>query len=201
MDKAKSENQSRNRILVICGAIVIVIIALVCFANANSQRIIEQNTQYLETSSGQTARRVNDTFKSSLQSVQTAAAVYEQSLTDSGFDPQEAVNSLDVLQFDNTFFIDVEGIAYNGDGSTASVRGREYYEEGIKGNSGMCYIDSAIFDGQNAVIFYAPVRSGGQIVGIMASALHEESLTELMTTEFYGQLTPTYLCKDRKSVV
>lgn len=201
MDKAKSENQSRNRILVICGAIVIVIIALVCFANANSQRIIEQNTQYLETSSGQTARRVNDTFKSSLQSVQTAAAVYEQSLTDSGFDPQEAVNSLDVLQFDNTFFIDVEGIAYNGDGSTASVRGREYYEEGIKGNSGMCYIDSAIFDGQNAVIFYAPVRSGGQIVGIMASALHEESLTELMTTEFYGQLTPTYLCKQDGTII
>ena len=201
MENLKPQNQARNRILAICGAAIVIIIALVVFVNVNSQRIIEQNTQYLEISSSQTARRVNDTFKTSLQSVQTAAAVYEQMLADSPFNPREAVSILDVSQFDHTFFIDSNGIAYNNDGTTASALDREYYQEGIQGKSGMCFVGQAIFDGQNAVVFYAPVETNGQIVGIMASVLRQESLTELMITEFYDQATPTYLCKQDGTLI
>ena len=195
------KNKTRTRIIAICAAVAIVVIALVCFVNVNSQRIVEQNTQYLETSSGQTARRVNDTFKTSLEGVQTAAAVYEQTLEESQLNPEEAVGMLNASQFDNTFFIDRAGTAYNGDGSTASALDREYYQEGIQGKSGMCFVDSAIFDGQNAVIFFCPVILHGEIVGIMASVLHEDSLTELLTTEFYDQSTPTYLCKPDGAII
>ena len=201
MEQAKPNNQARNRLLAICGAVIIVVLALVVFVNVNSQRIIEQNTQYLETSSGQTARRVNDVFESSLQSVQTAAAVYENTLRGAAVDPEEAVSTLDLSQFDHTFFIDRDGVAYNSDGRTASAIDREYYEEGILGKSGMCFIDNAIFDGQNVVAFYAPVRSNGQVVGVMTSVFREDSLTALMTTEFYDQPTPTYLCKPDGTIV
>lgn len=201
MENARPKNQARNRILAICGALVIIVVALVIFMNANSQRIVEQNTQYLETSSGQTARRVNDTFTSSLQSVQTAAATYEEMMRGSQFDPQEAANILNVAQFDHTFFISADGTAYNDDGETASALDREYYQEGMKGHSGMCFVGSAIFDGQNAVVFYVPVKLNGEIVGIMASVLREESLTELMFTEFYDQITPTYLCQQDGTIV
>lgn len=195
------KNKNRNRIIAICGAVAIVVVALIIFVNVNSQRIIEQNTQYLETSSGQTARRVNDTFMTSLEGVQTAAAVYEQTLVDSQLNPEEAVAMLNASQFDNTFFIDRSGTAYNGDGSTADAVDREYYQEGIQGKSGMCFVDSAIFDGQNAVIFFCPVVLHGEIVGIMASVLHEDSLTDLLTTEFYDQSTPTYLCKPDGTII
>lgn len=195
MESTKPKNKTRNLIITVCAAVVVVVVALVVFMNVNTQRIIDQNTQYLETSTNQTVRRVNDTFSSSLQSVQTAAVVYGDAISDEGFNPRTAATILDNAQFDHTFFIDAQGTAYNNDGSTADATDREYYIEGVQGKSGMCYVDSTIFDGQNAVVFYAPVVLDNEVIGIMASVLREESLTEVMTTEFYGQSTPTYLCE------
>lgn len=195
MESTKPKNKTRNLIITVCAAVVVVVVALVVFMNVNTQRIIDQNTQYLETSTNQTVRRVNDTFSSSLQSVQTAAVVYGDAISDEGFNPRTAATILDNAQFDHTFFIDAQGTAYNNDGATADATDREYYIEGVQGKSGMCYVDSTIFDGQNAVVFYAPVVLDNEVIGIMASVLREESLTEVMTTEFYGQSTPTYLCE------
>ena len=195
MESTKPKNKTRNLIITVCAAVVVVVVALVVFMNVNTQRIIDQNTQYLETSTNQTVRRVNDTFSSSLQSVQTAAVVYGDAISDEGFNPRTAATILDNAQFDHTFFIDAQGTAHNNDGSTADATDREYYIEGVQGKSGMCYVDSTIFDGQNAVVFYAPVVLDNEVIGIMASVLREESLTEVMTTEFYGQSTPTYLCE------
>ena len=157
MESTKPKNKTRNLIITVCAAVVVVVVALVVFMNVNTQRIIDQNTQYLETSTNQTVRRVNDTFSSSLQSVQTAAVVYGDAISDDGFNPRTAANILDNAQFDHTFFIDAQGTAYNNDGTTADATDREYYIEGVQGKSGMCYVDSTIFDGQNAVVFYAPV--------------------------------------------
>ncbi len=195
MESTKPKNKTRNLIITVCAAVVVVVVALVVFMNVNTQRIIDQNTQYLETSTNQTVRRVNDTFSSSLQSVQTAAVVYGDAISDEGFNPRTAATILDNAQFDHIFFIDAQGTAYNNDGATADATDREYYIEGVQGKSGMCYVDSTIFDGQNAVVFYAPVVLDNEVIGIMASVLREESLTEVMTTEFYGQSTPTYLCE------
>ena len=201
MESTKPKNKTRNLIITVCAAVVVVVVALVVFMNVNTQRIIDQNTQYLETSTNQTVRRVNDTFSSSLQSVQTAAVVYGDAISDDGFNPRTAANILDNAQFDHTFFIDAQGTAYNNDGTTADATDREYYIEGVQGKSGMCYVDSTIFDGQNAVVFYAPVILDNEVIGIMASVLREESLTEVMTTEFYGQSTPTYLCERNGTMV
>ena len=201
MESTKPKNKTRNLIITVCAAVVVVVVALVVFMNVNTQRIIDQNTQYLETSTNQTVRRVNDTFASSLQSVQTAAVVYGDAISDEGFNPRTAATILDNAQFDHTFFIDAQGTAYNNDGTTADATDREYYIEGVQGKSGMCYVDSTIFDGQNAVVFYAPVVLDNEVIGIMASVLREDSLTEVMTTEFYGQSTPTYLCERNGTMV
>lgn len=201
MESTKPKNKTRNLIITVCAAVVVVILALVVFMNVNTQRIIDQNTQYLDTSANQTVRRVNDTFASSLQSVQTAAVVYGDAISDEGFNPRTAATILDNAQFDHTFFIDAQGTAYNNDGTTADATDREYYIEGVQGKSGMCYVNDTIFDGQNSVVFYAPVVLNDEVVGIMASVLREESLTEVMTTEFYGQSTPTYLCERNGTMV
>ena len=129
MESTKPKNKTRNLIITVCAAVVVVVVALVVFMNVNTQRIIDQNTQYLETSTNQTVRRVNDTFSSSLQSVQTAAVVYGDAISDEGFNPRTAATILDNTQFDHTFFIDAQGTAYNNDGSTADemcIRDRYY---------------------------------------------------------------------------
>ncbi len=197
----ESKIQTRNRILAACAAVAVLIIALLLFVNANTERIVAQNGKYLETSTGQTTRRVDDTFNASLQVIQTAASIYEDNLTSPEVDPQEAVNVLDLSQFDHSFFIAPDGLAYNRDGRTAMATDRDYYIKGMAGESGVCFIDEAIFDGQNVVAFFAPVRYQGTVVGVMVSVYREDSLTDIMTTEFYGEATPTYLCMPDGTII
>ena len=194
MSSAETRRQTRNLIIAALVAVAVLIGSLFLFTNANTDRIVAQNSQYLESSSGQTARRVDDVFTTSLRTVQTAASIYESTLTNGTVDPEEAVNVLDLSQFDHTFFITPDGIAYNRDGRTAEAFDRYYYTAGIAGESGMCFIDNAIFDGQNVVAFFAPVHYEGQVAGVMVSVYREDTLTDLMTTQFYGDSTPTYLC-------
>ena len=202
MERARaSQHETRNRIIAICAAIAVLVIALLCFMTANTERIVAQNSQYLETSTGQTARRVDDTLSSSLRTIQTAAEIYETALTGPEVDPLEAVNVLDLSQFDHTFFIMPDGMAYNRDGRTAMATDRYYYTAGIQGESGICFIDNAIFDGQNVVAFFATVRYDGAVVGVMVSVYREDTLTSIMTTEFYGEPTPTYLCQPDGTII
>ena len=51
--------------------------ALLVFMGLNSERIVEQNSQYLEVSTSQTARRLNDMFDASLESTRAMASVFE----------------------------------------------------------------------------------------------------------------------------
>lgn len=201
MKNSKEQNVLRNRITVIVVAIVVVIVALLLFMNANSNRIIAQNGEYLETSSGQTARRVNDLFDSSMRSVQTAATVFEEAIPTSELDPRKAVNMLDFSQFDDSFFVMPDGQAYNRDERTSSALDRYYYTEGMKGESGICFINDAVFDGQNIIAFFAPVMNGHDVLGIIVCVYQESTLTDYMTTSFSGEQTPTYLCEPDGAII
>ena len=201
MKKNEEQGLLRNRIITIFVATVAVVVALLVFMNVNSNRIISQNGEYLETSTGQTARRVNDLFDSSLRSVQMAASVYEESLASSQINPREAVSILNLTQFDDSFFITPDGTAYNRDDRTSSATDRYYFTEGMKGESGICFINNAIFDGQNIIAFFAPVNHGDSVIGVIVSTYQESTLTEFMTTSFSGEQTPTYLCKPDGEII
>lgn len=201
MTNTKTKTQIRNRIIAIGFAIIIVIVALLLFMNSNTQRITEQNEQFLETSAGQTARRVNDVFTSSLKSIESAAAIYGQMLQNPIANPKDAVSFIDVSQFDHAFFIDADGMAYSSNDMTAYAGDRDYFQQGMAGNSGICFNNDAIFDERNVVDFFAPVRYEDKIIGVLVSAYNEDTLNTLITTEFYGEPTPTYLCLPDGTVV
>ncbi len=192
---------TRNRIAAACGAIVIVVVALALFMNANTARISAQNAEYLEGSTEQTARRIDDLVTNGLAGVRTAASVYQESLTGPVPDPRRAVSMANRTQFDYVFFVTPDGVAYNGDGREERVLDREYYARGMQGESGVSAIAHAAFDEQNVMVFYAPVSYEGQVVGVFVCAYREDTLTRFMTTSFFGVQTATYLCESDGTIV
>ena len=50
----------RNRILTAIGALLLIVAAFAMFLHATNERIVEQNTRYLEGTTLQTSRRVDD---------------------------------------------------------------------------------------------------------------------------------------------
>lgn len=196
----KSLNITRNRILAACGAIIIVIAALLVFMNVNTNRITSQNADYLEGTTEQTTRRVNDLLSNGLATVQTAAKVYGQTLTSPNVDPRQAVQTIDSTQFNYTFLITADGMAYNIDGRTEVVTDREYYVKGMQGQSGVCAVENAAFNEHRIIAFYAPILYQGTPVAVFACVYNEDRMAQYMTTSFFGVQTATYLC-DREGNV
>lgn len=152
----KSLNIRRNRILAACAAIVIVIAALLIFMNVNTERITQQNADYLEGTTEQTSRRVNDLLNNGLATVETAAKVYGQTLTSPSVDPNTALQMINSTQFNYAFLITADGIGHNIDGRTEEVSSREYYIKGMQGESGICAVENAAFNEHRIIAFYAP---------------------------------------------
>lgn len=190
----KSLNIRRNRILAACAAIVIVIAALLIFMNVNTERITSQNADYLEGTTEQTSRRVNDLLNNGLATVETAAKVYGQTLTSPSVDADTAVQMIDSTQFNYTFLITADGVAHNIDGRTEEVKDKEYYVKGMQGQSGICAVENAAFNEHRIIAFYAPILYQGMPVAVFACVYNEETMAQYMSTSFFGVQTATYLC-------
>lgn len=190
----KSLNIRRNRILAACAAIVIVIAALLIFMNVNTERITSQNADYLEGTTEQTSRRVNDLLNNGLATVETAAKVYGQTLTSPSVDADTAVQMIDSTQFNYTFLITADGVAHNIDGRTEEVKDKEYYVKGMQGQSGICAVENAAFNEHRIIAFYAPIFYQGMPVAVFACVYNEETMAQYMSTSFFGVQTATYLC-------
>ncbi len=190
----KSLNIRRNRILAACAAIVIVIAALLIFMNVNTERITQQNADYLEGTTEQTARRVNDLLNNGLATVETAAKVYGQTLTSPSVDPDTALQMINSTQFNYAFLITADGIGHNIDGRTEEVSSREYYIKGMQGESGICAVENAAFNEHRIIAFYAPILYQGTPVAVFACVYNEATMAQYMSTSFFGVETATYLC-------
>lgn len=201
MDKDKTKGITRNRILASLAAVVIVIIALLLFMAANTNRIYEQNARYLEGSTEQTARRINDLLSTSLGIIESAATVYENNSNVTDQDPAEIAAGIDMASFDYTFFTTVEGEAYRNDGLIENVVDREYFILGMRGESGICAYASAAFGEENIMVFFSPVFHNGNVVGVMSGVYREDTLSTYMNTEFFGVETSTFLCSSDGTIV
>lgn len=201
MDKDKTKGITRNRILASLAAVVIVIIALLLFMAANTNRIYEQNARYLEGSTEQTARRINDLLSTSLGIIESAATVYENNNNVTDQDPAEIAAGIDMTSFDYTFFTTIQGEAYRNDGLIENVVDREYFILGMRGESGICAYASAAFGEENIMVFFSPVFHNGNVVGVMSGVYREDTLSTYMNTEFFGVETSTFLCSSDGMIV
>ncbi len=201
MDKDKTKGITRNRILASLAAVIIVIIALLLFMAANTNRIYEQNARYLEGSTEQTARRINDLLSTSLGIIESAATVYENNSNVIDQDPAEIAAGIDMASFDYTFFTTIQGEAYRNDGLIENVVDREYFILGMRGESGICAYASAAFGEENIMVFFSPVFHNGNVVGVMSGVYREDTLSTYMNTEFFGVETSTFLCSSDGMIV
>ncbi len=198
---SQAHSSIRNRILAAVGAILIVVIALMLFMNINRDRIVEQNSTYLEGSTQQTARRIDDLLTNSLSSIRTAALVFENSLTSPNVDAAAATAMVNTTNFDYLIFTDVNGLSYNDQGASGIATNREYYQRGMEGNAGICAVENASFDEHNVMVFYAPLYFDGDVVGVLSGVYREQTLSDFVTTYFFGEQTTTYLCASDGSIV
>ena len=189
------------QILFACILLAFIVVIFVIFTKENNERIIRQNESYVADATIQVAEWIDDTLTSAQNNINTMAYLYGNSLESPKVDAKALKDMAENSVFEYVEFVDKNGINLTYKGEKADVSDREYYIEGMKGNSGtFMTLHSRITD-ETLVIFYTPLRHKGEIIGVLNGIYREEGMKRILSTEFFGTPAKTYLCTGDGTVI
>ena len=127
----------------------------------------EQNKRYASDSARQTMTRINEEMNNGLALITTYAYFVGEGLSAPVIDKQLLQEIEHNALFDAVLFTDPSGINHTSDGRTSDASDRDYYQKGMRGESGIAVILDSFFFNETMVSFYAPVRYQGEIIGVL----------------------------------
>ncbi|MBP3459253.1 MAG: response regulator [Lachnospiraceae bacterium] len=189
------------QILFACILLAFIVVISVIFTKKNNERIIRQNEDYVEDVTVQMAERIDDLLTSAQDSINTMAYLYGKSLESPEVDAEALGDMAENSVFEYVEFVDKNGINLTYKGETADVSDREYYIEGMKGNSGILMTFQSRITNETLMVFYTPLRYNGEIIGVLNGIYREEGIQSILSTDFFGTQAKTYLCTGDGTVI
>ncbi len=172
------------------------------YAVQNSKRMEEQNKNYASDSARQTATRIDEEMDNALKLISTYAYFLGESLSEPEITAEMLKKMEENSWYDALIFTDSEGLDHASDGRTVDVADREFYTEGMRGESGTSIIFDPRFFDEAMACFYAPVRCDGEIIGVLRGAyLAEEYLKNMLATTYFGERADVYFCTSDGMVI
>ncbi len=165
---------------------------------ANSHRIEEQNLNYAMDSTRQMSLRIQSELDNTLLRIRN----YAYLLGTGEGEPEVTTALLAGMEknamFDAIRFVDRDGINLTSSGQTYDCADREYYIQGMQGESGYVVNDEVGREGQKTMVFYAPVHHSGEIIGVLTGLYRAEAyLQNMLQTSYFGASAQVYLCNAR----
>ncbi|MCM1144980.1 MAG: response regulator [Blautia sp.] len=184
-----------QRIILVLLLLVAIIILFQWYTTQNRQRMEERNKNYAADSARQTASQIDEELNNALNLINTYTYFLEGSLTEPEITPQMLEEIERNSLFDALLFTDKDGLNHISDGRTSDASGKDYYVQGMQGESGISVAFDSDFYDETMLCFYAPVRCKGEIIGVLRGAyLAEEYLKDMLATTYFGESASVHLC-------
>ncbi|HBA68144.1 MAG TPA: hybrid sensor histidine kinase/response regulator, partial [Lachnospiraceae bacterium] len=198
--------KDKREVLQKSGYIIILLVAIIIlfqwYTSQNSSRMVERNKNYALDSARLKAAQIDEELNNTLNLINTYTYFIGESLSEPEITAQMLAEMEKNSLFDAVMFTDMEGVDYASDGRVADVTDREFYYEGIKGNSSISIIFTPRFFNEKMACFYAPVRYKGEIIGVLRGAyLAEEHLQHMLDTTYFGEKADVFFCTPDGSVI
>ncbi len=198
--------KGRRKSLQEAGYVLLLLAAIIVlfhwYTVQNSRRMEERNKDYAADSAQRKAVQIDAELSSALNLINTYSYYVGQSLdgpmVDAGALTQMAADSV----FDIVVFTDADGTDHAPDGRTADVSGRNFYRDGMAGNSGVEIIFDPYLFQETMACFYAPVTYQGEIIGVLRGAyMAEEYLREMLFTTYFDEPADVFLCMPNGRII
>ena len=168
----------------------------------NSRRMEERNKNYAADFAKLKAEQIDEELSNALGHINTYTYFLGESLDKPIIAAQMLKKMEENAQFDALLFTDLNGVDYASDGRTADAADRDFYHNGISGESGISVIFDSYFFDETMASFYAPIRYNGDIIGVLRGAfLAEEYLKNMLTTTYFGEEAEVFLCTPESKVI
>ena len=196
-----TKNTWRN-VAYICVLLAAIFLLFQWYSATNSHQIEQRNLTYAMDSARQTAKRING----ELTNAQRRVHNYAYLLGTTASEPDISMKMLQELEHNSDFdafrFTNAKGINLASDGSTNDSRDREYFLEGMKGESGSTMVMQSRITKEPMMVFYAPLDYKGKTFGVLLGLYHTENyLREMLETSYFGEAATVFLCSRDGQVV
>lgn len=166
--------------------IVGIIAALLNFIDNNSARNAQQNEEYINELTEQRAASMDTEFAENLTFIRSIAYLYGKSLRSPWADIAVIADYEQNTCFDMLRFVDASGDNYTSKGVRSNLADRDYYQAGMRGESGITFVQQSRVTGQRQIGFYAPVYFQNEIIGVMVGFYGEGYLRTRLGFDLFG---------------
>ncbi|MCM1246787.1 MAG: hybrid sensor histidine kinase/response regulator, partial [Roseburia sp.] len=172
------------------------------YAVSNRQQIEDRNLNYAIDSARQTSLGISNEFANAERRVRNYAYFLSVGLNTSEINTDMLKELESNVDFDSMRFINKQGVNLTSDGTTADSSDRDYFEAGMRGESGCTMVLNSRVTGRTTMVFYAPVKEGDQTEGVLLGLyLAEDYLQEILETSYFGEAASVYLCTREGDVI
>ncbi|MCI7263883.1 MAG: hypothetical protein MR562_11890, partial [Clostridiaceae bacterium] len=154
---------------------------------------MSQNANYLADASEQTVKRIDDLLCSAENSLSAIAKMYEHRCVSSEPEVELLEELTEDTLFDYIGTISADGLFTDNLGRQADVSDRDYFLDGMSGNSGMSVIFNGRASGEDLVIFYAPLHEDNKVTGILTGRYRQYQMKNILSSTYFGEPADTYL--------
>ena len=189
------KKKSVQNIIEILLLLAVILLLFHWYTMQNTMRIRNQNLTYAADAARQTTEHVTSEFENALNRISTYAYFLGEGLVK----PQVSAGMLADMEeyslFDTFRFVNADGINLTSDGKTVDVSDRDYFINGMKGQSGISLITESRLLEEVVLGFYAPVRFKKEIIGVLWGVYRsDEYMQDILSTMYFGEQADTFLC-------
>ncbi|MBR1781583.1 MAG: hypothetical protein IJ751_09305, partial [Oscillospiraceae bacterium] len=174
--------------------IIGIIAAFLGFLRGNSDRIARQNEEYLIELTSQRAISIDSMISENLTFIHSTAYLYGKSLTSPQADVAVIREFEENAVFDYLRFIDADGDDYTSQGMMDNLSDRDYFQAGMRGETGTTYVTNSRVTGEKQIGFYTPVYYEDEVIGVMVGFYGEAFIQRLLEYELFGYQGEGWLC-------
>ena len=131
------QKKRASQFLMWAAALVVVVLLFFIFSWQNRQRIIRQNENYVQDNAVQKARQLDKVLTEARGNIERMSYWFGTTLESPEVTPGQLRELEENTPFDYVRFVDAEGTNMAADGRTNDARDREYYIDGMAGNTGI----------------------------------------------------------------
>lgn len=190
-----------GRILLAIAVVAAGLASFAAFSVQNRARILEQNRNYVEYVTVQSAGRVEDLLMARQRSIGLIAAAAQSVNAGPWVSQEQLARYEETSVFDRVEFIDTQGYSHTSDGGEYDSSGRVNYLEGIEGNSGFTVVHDSRDANEMLAVFYEPLYFEGEIFGVLNGICKDDPLRSVISAEIFGVRASSYLCTGNGDVI
>ena len=128
------------------------VVSFNAFIRDNRKRVMDQNNDFIKATTVQNVERINELIEMSRRNLDMMAHFYPSLMVSPNVNTDILNDMVSRSYFDYVEFISPDGTDLTAKGQTADLSDREYFIDGMKGNSGKCVINNSRITNETLLI-------------------------------------------------